>query len=80
MPAEYNQGYVESSELGSRFWLSVLGVVVAVGVGVLLFFWLIGAAWYRWGAIGALLFFAALALLFAYVYDRRQAKKYADEL
>jgi hypothetical protein len=80
MPAEYNQGYVEDSELGSKFWLGVIGTVIVVGIGIILLFWLVGAAWYRWGAIGTLLFFGVLALLFGYVYDRRQAKKYGDEL
>ena len=34
--------------LGWRFWLWVIGVALAVGIGGLLLFLLVGAAWYRW--------------------------------
>jgi hypothetical protein len=41
-----------------------------------LLFLLDDAAWYRWGAIGALIFFSALVLLWGWIYDRRHAKEY----
>ena len=61
-------------ELGWKFWLWVIGVALAVGIGGLLLFQLVGAAWYRWGFFGALLFFAAIALAYGYFYDRRQRR------
>lgn len=64
--------------LGGRFWLWVVGVSLAIGIGGLLLFLLIGAAWYRWGIFGALIFFGALALLYGWIYDRRQAKRLPD--
>ena len=64
--------------LGGKFWLWVVGVALAIGVGGLLLFTLVSAAWYKWGFFGALLLFGAIALLFAWFYDRRQAKKYEE--
>lgn len=64
--------------LGWRFWGSVLGVCLAVGVGGFLLFWLVGAAWYRWGAFGALLFLGAMLLLGAWIHDRRATRTYED--
>jgi len=34
------------------------------------------AAWYRWGGLGAIIFFCALVLLWGWIYDRRHAKEY----
>ncbi len=45
--------------LGGRFWASVFGVILAVGVGGFLLFWFVGAAWARWGAFGAMLVLGA---------------------
>jgi hypothetical protein len=67
-----------TEELGAGFWLKLVGVVIACGIGAILLFLLVDAAWYRWGALGALLFFSGLMLAYAYVYDRRHAKAYAD--
>jgi hypothetical protein len=38
----------------------------------------VGAAWARWGGLGALLFFFIIACLYGYFYDRRQVKKYEE--
>ena len=50
----------------------MIGVSLAVGIGGLLLFLLIGAAWYRWGFLGALILFGVIALAYGYFYDRRQ--------
>ena len=49
--------------LGAGFWLKLIGIVLAGGIAAILLFLLVDAAWYRWGAIGALIFFSALVLL-----------------
>jgi hypothetical protein len=64
--------------LGAGFWFKLIGIVLACGVGAILLFLLVDAAWYRWGALGALVFFSGIMLVYAYVYDRRHAKAYAD--
>jgi membrane protein implicated in regulation of membrane protease activity len=64
--------------LGLKFWLWVAGVALALGVGLLIFFLLIGWAWQAWGAFGALIFFSVLLLAYGWIYDRRQERKYKD--
>ena len=68
-------GYVDQEELGSGFWRLLIGLMIAVCVGALLVFALISAAWYRWGALGALVFGSSLTLGLAWLYDRREAKR-----
>jgi hypothetical protein len=67
-------------EIGAGFWLKLVGLAFAVGIGGMLIFLLLDAAWYRWGALGALLFFSGLLLVYGYIYDRRHAKAYAADL
>ena len=65
-------------EVGWKFWLWVIGVALAVGIGGLLLFTLIGAVWYSWGFFGAIIFFGGISLIYAWFWDRRQAKKYDE--
>jgi uncharacterized membrane protein len=51
-------------------------VVVLGGIAAVLLFVLVGGAWYRWGALGMIIFFSALVLLWAWIYDRRHKKDY----
>ena len=64
--------------LGGRFWASVIGVCLAIGIGGFLLFWFVGAAWARWGAFGALLVLGAVLLLIAYIHDRRATRSYEE--
>lgn len=65
-------------ELGGRFWLGLIGIALAVGIGGFLLFLLFGAVWYSWGLLAAFVFFGAILLGIAYVYDRRQTRPYRD--
>ena len=65
-------------EIGSKGWLAIIGITLAVCVGAGIIFLIIGAAWYAWGAIGALIFVFAVLGIWAWFYDRRQARKYED--
>lgn len=71
MPGE---SYVSDEKLGSRFYLTLLAVVLGGAAGAILIFWLIGTAWVRWGGLGALIFIGVVLIAIGYVYDRRQAK------
>jgi hypothetical protein len=64
--------------LGAGFWLKMFGLILLGGIGALLLFLLIDAAWYRWGALGALLFFFVVIGLISYIHDRRAQKQYEE--
>lgn len=65
----------DRSELGMRFWLTIVGVALGtVAVGAILFV-VIGRIWWAWGFFGAFLAVAVGALGFGYVYDRRERKR-----
>ena len=66
--------------LGGRFWASVLGICLAVGVGGFLLFWFVGAAWARWGFFGMMIVFGGALLLVAYIFDRRATRTYEDSV
>jgi hypothetical protein len=62
-------------ELGGRFWLWVIGIALAVGIGGFLVFALIGWAWYSWGLFGMFLLFGGIAVVFGWIYDKREARR-----
>ena len=65
--------------LGSKFYLGMIGVILAVTVGAVLIFILVSSAWYRWGAIGAFIFFGGVLLLISWVVDRKKRKEWEDD-
>jgi hypothetical protein len=65
-------------ELGAGFWLKMAGVIFAIGIGGLIVFLIIGAAWYAWGFLGAFLFVGVVLAVIAWIYDRMHAKRYDD--
>jgi len=62
--------------LGARFWFKLIGIVILGGIAAILLLLLVTSAWYRWGAIGAIIFFSLLALLWGWIYDKRHQKEY----
>ena len=71
---ELRKGADVNDDLGGKFWLKLIGLVIVFGIAALLLFLLVDAAWYRWGIFGALLFFFVILLAFGWFYDRRKAK------
>lgn len=63
-----------------HFWIWIVGIALAIGIGGMIIFVVIGAAWYAWGAFGALIFVAAVLLAFGWIWDRMHARKYDEEL
>jgi membrane protein implicated in regulation of membrane protease activity len=63
-------------EIGTRGWLTIIGITLAACIGGAIVFLIIGAAWYAWGAIGALAFVFLVLGGWAWFYDRRQQEKY----
>jgi hypothetical protein len=66
--------------LGAGFWLKIFGMILLGGIGALLLFLLIDAAWIRWGGLGALIFFFVVLGAIAYSIDRREHKRYEEDL
>jgi hypothetical protein len=64
--------------LGWGFWFGLIGAVVALGVGVLLFFAVFNRAFYQWGALGTFIVLGAVLLLIGWIYDRRQVRRYEE--
>jgi cbb3-type cytochrome oxidase subunit 3 len=65
-------------DLGAGFWLKAVGLIVAIGIGGIILFSLIGMAWYAWGALGTLLFFFLVLAGVGWMYDRTHKKRYDD--
>ena len=65
--------------LGSKFWLGMVGVILACRIGAVLVFTLLTGAWVRWGGIGALVFLAVVFMSIAAVLDRKKRKEWEDE-
>jgi hypothetical protein len=59
-------------------WL--LGLIVLAGIGMLIVFLIFTRAIYAFGIFGAFILLAVALLIFGWVYDRRQDKKYPDEI
>jgi membrane protein implicated in regulation of membrane protease activity len=65
--------------LGGRFWLMMfLYIVGAVVAGAVILF-LFTSIWYAWGLFGAFVLFGAVLLGFAWIHDKRAAKRYEDD-
>jgi hypothetical protein len=62
--------------LGAGFWFKLIGIVILGGIAAIILLLLFTSAWYRWGAIGAIIFFSALLLLWGWIYDKRHQKEY----
>jgi len=60
---------------GLRFWLSVLGLLVAAIIAGVVVFIVIGWAWYAWGFLAVMLLVGAVLIGFGYVYDRREQNR-----
>ncbi len=70
---------VEGEGLGTRFWLGLAGVLIVGGIGLMILFFVIGHAFYAWGALGACVFISAVLLSIAWYFDRREQKRYPPE-
>jgi hypothetical protein len=64
--------------LGAKFWLSMIGIIVAIGVGGMIFFLLFSRAVYAWGFVGAIAALGLVFILIAIWYDHRKKREYAE--
>ena len=68
----------DDSGLGFRFWAKIAGGIIVIGIAGLILMLLITSAVYALGFLGAFVAFAAILLLIAWFYDRRQVEEYED--
>ena len=66
---------MDEERLGARFYAGLAGVILACGVIALVMILLFSRAVIAWGVFGAFIVLAAALLLFAWIYDRRQARE-----
>ena len=60
--------------MGAKFWLGLVGIALAAGLGALILFLIFGWAWGTFGFFGMFVLFGGVALLAAWVSDRRQER------
>jgi hypothetical protein len=70
---------MENEGLGFKFWAGMAGVVLAVGIGLMIVFFLFSRAVYAWGVFGAFLALALVLIIVAWFIDRRKVREYETE-
>ena len=70
---------MEDEGPGFKFWASLFGVVIVGSIVALILMLIFTRAVYAWGVFGVLIAFSILLLGVAWIYDRRQAKRYEAE-
>ena len=69
---------MEEEGLGGKFWLSMVGIIFAIGIGGMIFFLLFSRAVYAWGFVGAIAALGLVFILIAVWYDRKKKREYAE--
>jgi uncharacterized membrane protein len=67
-----------SDDSGGRFVLKVVGAVIAIAIGGLLVIAFFSKAIIAWGFFGAFAVVVIALLIFAWYYDRKNARAYTD--
>jgi hypothetical protein len=49
--------------LGAKFWLGLVGACAGVAIAAGVIFVIFGAAWYAWGAVGAMIVVVGMVVL-----------------
>jgi uncharacterized membrane protein HdeD (DUF308 family) len=60
--------------MGARFWVVLAASCLGIAIGVMILFWVIGAALLAWGVVGAFAVLGGILLLVAWMHDRREAR------
>jgi drug/metabolite transporter (DMT)-like permease len=60
---------------GAKFWLTIVGFALAIGICAIIAFFIFSSVWYKWGFFGALLFVAVVTLIGGWFYDRRHPSR-----
>jgi hypothetical protein len=68
----------DDGSLGFKFWVGLMGMILAGVIAAALLFIIFGAAWYAWGFFGVLAFMTVVGLGFGWASDRRAKKQRAE--
>lgn len=72
-----NPDRVDAEGLGAKFWVALLAIAVACGLGAVLVFVLFGFVWAAWGLVGAVIVFVALAAGASWLTERRARRRWS---
>jgi hypothetical protein len=67
----------ESDRLGWKFWVGLVGVTLACGIGLILGVVLFGLAWRTWGLVGAVIALVGVTMGAKYLTDRRARQRWS---
>jgi ABC-type antimicrobial peptide transport system permease subunit len=60
---------------GEGLVLKIVGILVAIAIGLWLLWRLVDMAWYLWGGLGALIFAFLLVFFVVWLVDRRKVRE-----
>jgi hypothetical protein len=63
---------------GFKFWAKLFGLFIVGGIVLFIFLLIFTRAIYAWGILGAFALIAGIALLAAWIRDRRVQRRYPD--
>jgi hypothetical protein len=62
-------------EMGNRFWLWMIALLVGGIIGGLILWRIFGFVWYTYGFLAMFVLLGGVLLLIGYIVDRRDARK-----
>jgi 4-hydroxybenzoate polyprenyltransferase len=60
---------------GGKFWLKLIGGVIACAIATVIIFIVLGSVWYSWGFLGALVVLAIVFGTMGWMHDKRERKR-----
>ena len=70
---------MEQEGLGFRFYAGMAGIVIVGAIAALILMLIFTRALYAWGFFGMFLVLAVVLLVFGWLVDRREARRYEAE-
>jgi hypothetical protein len=65
--------------LGNRFWLRMVGLIIAFGIATMVGFLIVNRLAYRFGLIGALVFVFGILILISWRHDKKVEREQEQE-
>ena len=68
-----------SSDLGNRFWLRLIVLIIGFGIATMIGFLIINRLAYRFGMIGALVIVFGIGILISWRHDKKVQREFEAE-